>query len=395
MTDFASMWTPPFLAILGHDRFATDDRKDCSWLLRRRMYIPLRLFSDPETQQHRTLGSLRPRVRVINTIVHADYTERLSLLVVKRPGCFEFRNPGAMRIPIEQAMRGGESDCRNRTLQKMFRFIGLGEQAGSGLVRINAAWREQQWQAPQLKDETAVNEQTRFVLTTASLLPPDALATLERRLGDSFRRASEIQKLALVTALTEERVTHARLLEMTGAHPRDVTLALGGLARKHVFETGGSRKATYYFLPTAPLTPQVAPSVARQSQPPLSPAAPVTHQVDPSVARQSQPPMWPTAPVTPQVTPTVTPTVPPTVTPTVALLLAALETGPKLRKEIQEALGLRDKNFVLVAYLSPALEMGLIERTIPERPKSRLQKYRLTPAGRAVLAARTQEPAHE
>ena len=36
-------------------------------------------------------------------------------------------------------------------------------------------------------------------------------------------------------------------------------------------------------------------------------------------------------------------------------------------------------------YITPAIELGLIEMTIPDKPTSRLQKYRLTQAGHAVL----------
>ena len=41
-------------------------------------------------------------------------------------------------------------------------------------------------------------------------------------------------------------------------------------------------------------------------------------------------------------------------------------------------------------YLKPALEAGLIEMTIPDKPRSSRQKYRLTEKGRTLLAGLAQ-----
>jgi len=88
-----------------------------------------------ETPVHEAL-----REALANVLVHADYSDRASVLVVKRPDMFGFRNPGLMRIPVEVALHGGEPDCRNRTLHKMFRFVGVGEQAGTGISKILHGW---------------------------------------------------------------------------------------------------------------------------------------------------------------------------------------------------------------------------------------------------------------
>jgi hypothetical protein len=48
------------------------------------------------------------------------------------------------------------------------------------------------------------------------------------------------------------------------------------------------------------------------------------------------------------------------------------------RPEIQQALGLRDRKSFRERYLKPALQAGLIEMTLPDKPNSRLQKYRLS-----------------
>ena len=63
--------------------------------------------------------------------------------------------------------------------------------------------------------------------------------------------------------------------------------------------------------------------------------------------------------------------------------------GEMSRKQLQEGLFLKGRANFEERYLKPAIEAGMVEPTIPNKPNSRLQKYRLTAKGRAVLDAQT------
>lgn len=82
---------------------------------------------------------------------------------------------------------------------------------------------------------------------------------------------------------------------------------------------------------------------------------------------------------------TASPQVAPQVTPQVVALLTALR-GEMSREEVQAALGLADRKSFRQRYLLPALDSRLIEMTLADKPQSRLQKYRLSARGRALLA---------
>jgi len=85
---------------------------------------------------------------------------------------------------------------------------------------------------------------------------------------------------------------------------------------------------------------------------------------------------------TPQGSPQVTPQV-------VVVLRSAKRTASA--SELQQATGLKDRVHFLKAYLEPLLLEEWIERTIPDKPRSSKQQYRLTEKGRAVLAAHKRE----
>ena len=79
-----------------------------------------------------------------------------------------------------------------------------------------------------------------------------------------------------------------------------------------------------------------------------------------------------------------TPEVTQEVTPEVRLL--SVLAGEMTRQQLKEALGLKDDEHFRKAYLLPALDAGLIEMTIPDKPRSSKQKYRLTDKGRQEMA---------
>jgi ATP-dependent DNA helicase RecG len=60
--------------------------------------------------------------------------------------------------------------------------------------------------------------------------------------------------------------------------------------------------------------------------------------------------------------------------------------GEMKRTDIQAALTLRHEDYFRETYLIPALTAGMIEMTIPDKPTSSKQKYRLTRKGRDLMA---------
>lgn len=75
----------------------------------------------------------------------------------------------------------------------------------------------------------------------------------------------------------------------------------------------------------------------------------------------------------------------PQVTPQVIELLNTIK-GEMSRDDLQTALGLQDRKSFSERYLKPALNAGLIEMTIPDKPNSRLQRYRLTTKGKYSIS---------
>ncbi|MEY8239240.1 MAG: putative DNA binding domain-containing protein [Cycloclasticus sp.] len=207
--------------------------------------VPFELSGDQridETPIHTAI-----REALCNTLVHADYTDRASVLVVRRPDLFGFRNPGMMRIPADVAIVGGHADCRNRLLHQMFRYVGIGDQAGSGVPKIMASWNDYHWRLPVLEDRREPNDQTLLTMRMIDLLPQKLVDQLKQQLGDAFNELPHESLTALVIADAEGTLSNQRLCSLCQIHLADGSRYLRDLVEKGLLEkTGTNRGAVYH-----------------------------------------------------------------------------------------------------------------------------------------------------
>ena len=71
------------------------------------------------------------------------------------------------------------------------------------------------------------------------------------------------------------------------------------------------------------------------------------------------------------------------VTPQVKRLLNVVNNEMS-RQEILDALKLKDRKSLTKLYIRPAMESGLLEMTVPDKPRAKNQKYRLTAKGKMM-----------
>ena len=68
-----------------------------------------------------------------------------------------------------------------------------------------------------------------------------------------------------------------------------------------------------------------------------------------------------------------------------AVILCLLNDVEMTRTDLLSRLGLSNETRNVHRHLEPLIDAGLVERTIPDKPTSRLQRYRITDAGRTYL----------
>ena len=289
------------------------------------------------------------REAVLNLLIHQDFGDQTRKATIHTyADTFEFWNPGASFVCGDEFFQPGDKPVRNPKLRNMLNRVGIGEQANTGIKNMFAYQRRLGRVAPVIDNDPA-NHSFRLLLSKEQSLSAQQQALLDRlsvRLSDSqstvflhcWRRES-------VTLLEAQAVAGTGIAETA----KDLShLETQVLLRKTESHLGHAVYRIHDHLREAHPVPDLIPDT------------------------------------TPGVTGEVTGEATGEVTGEVERIIRAV-TGEMKRSEIQAVLELRHEDHFRERYLKPALDSGWIEMTVPEKPQSPLQQYRLTEKAREWL----------
>lgn len=182
-----------------------------------------------DTPQHKAV-----REAFTNSIIHADLMMESGVLrIEKHDDKLVFRNPGLLRIPVEQVYEGGVSFARNPKIQNMLRMVGYGENLGSGFPMILAAWKQSGWGEPVLKEKLDLDEvELTLPLKKVSGKVPN---NVYESLTDRQRKIIEI-----ISA--DPKISAEKIAKAVGVSSRTVKRDLLELTKKQIIVREGNDK---------------------------------------------------------------------------------------------------------------------------------------------------------
>ena len=210
--------------------------------------LPKSFKLEGNIRQEETPAHVAVREALINLCIHADYSINASLVVRHELHRFVFSNPGTLLVSLDQYYTGGESVCRNKSLQKMFSMIGVAEKAGSGTDKIMKGWKDTNWRSPNIYEQQEPDKVV-LVMPMESFLSEETKAKLTEKFGVVANSFDHHVLSILALACDEGAVTNTRLRYSLSLHKAEIANILKLMTQKGLLITEGHGRGMRYLLP--------------------------------------------------------------------------------------------------------------------------------------------------
>ena len=186
-----------------------------------------------DTPQHKAV-----REAFTNSIIHSDFIMESGILrIEKHDDKLVFRNPGLLRLPIEQIYEGGVSFARNPKIQNMLRMVGYGENIGSGFPLILDAWKQAGWETPELINKVELDE-VELVMP----LPNVTKDVVKDVVKNVVKELTERQTVIIKLIQENPTLSASEMSQKTGMTTRTIQRDLADLQKKGILVREGGRK---------------------------------------------------------------------------------------------------------------------------------------------------------
>ncbi len=150
------------------------------------------------------------REALANMVMHCDHFDSMRSCIRVYTDHIEFMNGGSFPLPVKDILGKVYSKLRNQTLAKLFRYVGIAENAGYGMNKL-ASWEKLTGTTPTIESDR----------TYATISFP--LKSAIQRIGDSDNVAKNVAK-----NLTERQ---QRIIALINDNPhmtrRDIAISIG------------------------------------------------------------------------------------------------------------------------------------------------------------------------
>ena len=220
--------------------------------LNQALKLPFKLNADLAREES-SPAHVAIREALANALIHADYFEHFGIRIDLRSSGITLTNPGSLLVDTELLFSDQQhpSICRNKSLQKMFQALGIGDKAGSGVDKIVNGWMDYCIALPQVQ-ERQQPDRVVWELPFTSMIPRERIGEVSDAIGQrAFADLDRIDKFILLCVPSQPVVGNSDLAGVLRVHPADLSKRLARLVKCGMLQSIGRGRGTKYGLPIA------------------------------------------------------------------------------------------------------------------------------------------------
>lgn len=198
-------------------------------------------FATTDESQYNVL-----REALANMVMHCDHFDSLRSCIRVYTDHIEFMNGGSFPLPLKDILGKVYSKLRNPTIAKLFRYVGIAENAGYGMNKL-ASWEKLTGTMPTIESDRTIAT-VSFPLISAIRRKNDAENDVENEVENDVEKLTERQIALLKEIKSNRSISAKKLSDNIGVSHSTIQRELKVLQEKGILKRVGADKGGHWII---------------------------------------------------------------------------------------------------------------------------------------------------